>query len=146
MRAGRAALLLALTVSAVAGDRLLAYNAWARATPPGTTVGAAYVTIEGGAVADRLVAAHVDGVARVEFHEVRDQSGISRMRQLTSLEIPARSKVAFAPGSLHLMLVGLDRPLAAGQHRTLNLEFQHAGWLGLELEVRPATASDAGSH
>jgi len=123
-----------------------ATQAWARATPPGTSVGAAYVSIEGGAVADRLVAAHVDGAARVEFHEARNDGGIARMRPLTAVDVPAEARVVFAPNGLHLMLVGLERPLVVGEHRKLTLDFEHAGHLEILLQVRPATTDGAGAN
>jgi len=139
-----AAASIALTLSAAAADRVVATQAWARATPPGATVGAAYVSIEGGRVADRLVAAHVDGVEHVEFHEVRDGGGVARMRPLATVDVPAGVRVVFAPGHLHLMLVGLQRPLTAGEQRTLALDFEHAGRVETVLRVRAATADDAG--
>ena len=91
---------IALALSAVAADRVRATQAWARATPPGATVGAAYVSIDGGAVADRLVEAHVDGAARVEFHEARNDDGIARMRPLAAVDVPAGARVVFAPNGL----------------------------------------------
>jgi copper(I)-binding protein len=40
------------------------------------------------------------------------------------------------------MLLGLERPLVAGEHRTLTLDFERAGRLDVDLQVRPATAAD----
>jgi copper(I)-binding protein len=100
--------------TAQAADAVVATAAWARATPPGLATGAGYVTLAGGIHADRLVAAQLDGVARIEFHESSLDGGVARMRQLPSVAIPARTTVAFSPAGLHLMLIGLARPLVAG--------------------------------
>jgi len=127
--------------TAQAADAVVATAAWARATPPGLATGAGYVTLAGGIHADRLVAAQLDGVARIEFHESSLDAGVARMRQLPSVAIPARTTVAFSPAGLHLMLIGLTRPLVAGEQRTLVLELEHAGKVRVALEVREATAS-----
>ena len=127
--------------TAQAADAVVATAAWARATPPGLATGAGYVTLAGGIHADRLVAAQLDGVARIEFHESSLDGGVARMRQLPSVAIPARTTVAFSPAGLHLMLIGLARSLVAGEQRTLVLELEHAGKVRVALEVREATAS-----
>jgi len=127
--------------TAQAADAVVATAAWARATPPGLATGAGYVTLAGGIHADRLVAAQLDGVARIEFHESSLDGGVARMRQLPSVAIPARTTVAFSPAGLHLMLIGLTRPLVAGEQRTLVLELEHAGKVRVALEVREAAAS-----
>ena len=143
-RASAAAALCALAFGAVrAADSVVATRAWTRATPPGLTMGAAYVTLTGGAAADTLQAARLDGVTRVEFHDSRMQDGIARMRPLTAVAIPPRATVDFAPSGRHLMLIGLTRPLVAGERRTLVLVLEHGGEVRVDLDVRPATAAGA---
>ena len=133
------AVLLCLAV-AFAGDTPVARAAWARATPPGLVVAAAYVTITGGATNDTLTGARLDGVARIEFHETTTEGGVARMRQSTQVSVPAHQPVAFAPSGLHLMLIDLARPLVVGEKRTLVLVFEHAGEISVDLEVRAANA------
>jgi copper(I)-binding protein len=147
-RALGAAFLCALALGSVgqAADAVVAAGAWARATPPGLTTGAAYVTLKGGSVADTLEAARLDGVDRIEFHESRTEDGIARMRPLDMVPVPPHATVEFAPASLHLMLIGLERPLVAGERRTLVLVFERAGEVRVELDVRPATTAVAPEH
>jgi len=128
-----------------AADGVVATAAWARATPPGLAIGAGYVTLTGGATPDRLLAARLDGVGRIEFHESSADGGVARMRQLSSVAIPARTRIAFSPAGLHLMLIDLTRPLVAGERRTLVLELEHAGTVRVAFEVREATATGPGS-
>jgi hypothetical protein len=129
-----------------AADSVVATGAWARATPPGMPMGAAYVRLTGGATADRLLAARLDGVTRIEFHESLMDGGIARMRQVTAVAIPPHATVVFAPAGRHLMLIDLTRPLVAGERRTLVLELERAGELRVELEVEPVTAAGAPEH
>ena len=44
-----------------------------------------------------------------------------RMRQVKTLEIAPGETVALKPGGLHLMLIGLKRPLQDGEEISLNL-------------------------
>jgi hypothetical protein len=137
------ALLLAVQAGAVAwadaAPRVT--SAWARATPPGLDVGAAYLVIEGGERADRLVAASTARASMVELHAVEDHEGVARMRELEAIDVPAGARVELAPGATHLMLMGLDAPLVAGQVFPMTLRFALAGEQTVSVRVQPATAA-----
>jgi len=143
--AGLAALLTAATVQA-AGEPAVS-DAWARATPPGTTVGAVYMTIVGGDGDDRLLGAATDRAGTVELHTVVDDGGMARMRPIEFLDLPAGSRTQLAPQGTHLMLMDLQSPLVAGDEFTLTLRFANAAELAVTVVVRPATAGDEhGEH
>jgi hypothetical protein len=60
------------------------------------------------------------------------------MRPLANgLQIKPGETVEFAPGSFHIMLVGLKRPLAAGNHVKSTLMFEKAGAVDVEFDVLP---------
>lgn len=125
---------LPLIASAPAGatepshaQELVVRDAWARATPPGTAVAAVYLTVEGGAKSDTLRAATTAVAAMTQIHSVTETDGVARMRETDGVAVPARGKVVLAPGGLHLMLMGLERPLVAGDRFDVALEFAHAG-------------------
>jgi copper(I)-binding protein len=125
-----------------AGDAPVVSGAWARATPPGTDVGAAYLVIQGGTKPDKLLGGTSDRAAMVHLHAVETKDGVSKMRALESLEIPAGQPVKLAPNSTHLMLMGLSSPLVAGQTFLITLQFAHSEPQVVSVTVRPATASD----
>jgi hypothetical protein len=52
------------------------------------------------------------------------------------VEISAKGEVAFKQGGLHVMLIGLEQPLAAGDIVPLTLRFEHMGEMKVEVEVR----------
>ena len=133
---------LAVAGTAWAADAPVVTGAWARATPPGTTVGAAYMTIQGGKESDRLVDARSDRAAMVHLHTVEEQGGVSKMRAIDAVEIPAGQLVSLAPKSTHVMLMGLDGPLVAGQTFVVTLRFAKAGEQPVTVTVKPATATD----
>ena len=138
---------IGLAGPAQAADAPTVTDAWARATPPGTSVGAAYMTIQGGQRADRLVDASSDRAAMVHLHSVEEQDGVAKMRAIEAVEIPAGQLVRLAPKSTHVMLMGLDGPLVAGQTFVVILRFAEAGEVPVTVTVRPATApSDPAQH
>ena len=125
-----------------AGDAPVVSDAWARATPPGSDVGAAYLVIQGGAKADKLLGGTSDRAAMVHLHAVDMKDGVAKMRGIESLEIPAGERVTLAPNSTHLMLMGLSSPLVAGQTFLVTLQFAKSEPQLVKVTVRPATADD----
>jgi copper(I)-binding protein len=110
---------------------------WARATPPGAKVGAAYLEIRNlGSQPDRLVSATTAVAKRVEMHITEHAAGVAKMRQLQAFEVPARERLALRPGGAHLMLVDLTRPLAKGERFAMTLRFERAGEVAVEVEVQ----------
>src|SRR3712207_2777024 len=89
---------------------------WARATPAGATVGAGYMTITNtGTQTDRLVGGSAAGASRIEVHASVIEGGLARMRPVKALEIGPNQTVELKPGGLHIMLIGLKRPLTQGE-------------------------------
>ncbi len=123
---------------------------YATPTPPGATAGAVYfrALVNGGKRADRLVAAQTDVAERVELHRTLMQDGVARMRETDAIEIPAGGRVDMRHGrGLHLMLVGLKRPLAIGDRFEVRLRFEHAGEGRVRVDVaQPKDASAGHQH
>ena len=64
-------------------------------------------------------------------------NGVMKMRELTDgLAIPAGGTVALKPGSYHVMLIGLKKPLAAGDLFPLTLNFEKAGNVSVTVRSR----------
>jgi copper(I)-binding protein len=109
---------------------------WSRPTPPIATVGVVYLAIiNRGAHADRLIAQRSPIAARVEIHESRKLQGMMEMRSVAAVECPPGATVKMEPGGLHIMLVGLLRPLAAGMDFPLELQFAQAGTMTVQVHV-----------
>jgi copper(I)-binding protein len=62
--------------------------------------------------------------------------GSMTMQQVDSVEIPAGGLVAFKPGGLHVMLMGLTAPLTAGQTFDMTLQFETAGAKRVSVTVK----------
>jgi copper(I)-binding protein len=115
---------------------LIITEARARPTPPGISVGAVYFSItNAGSKADRLLSVSTPVAGRVELHESRNMHGVVEMREVTSVECPPGATVRATPGGLHVMLLGLAAPLAAGTEFNVSLQFRDAGVLTLKVPV-----------
>lgn len=101
-------------------------DAWARATLPGQPVSAAYMRIRASADA-RLVRVSSPAALRVETHEMKMDGDVMRMRELKTIELPKGKTVSLEPGGLHIMLMNLKKPIAAGDIVLLALEVESGG-------------------
>ena len=144
--AGSAALFAA---SAGTPPGLSVTGAWARATPPGTTVAAVYLVIDNTAgEADRLLAISTDRAGSAEVHTIVHDGDLAMMRRVEPLQVGAGERILFEPGGIHVMLMGLKSPLAEGQSLTLVMNFERAGVRRVEARVMAATSAPqaAGHH
>ena len=67
-----------------------------------------------GRSAEKLLSATTPLADKIQFHEETEENGVARMRELRSVEIAPGTKIAFKPGSMHMMMVGLRQPLKQG--------------------------------
>lgn len=118
-------LLVAAALSCTAASVTIDH-AWARATAPGQDVGAAYLELKS-ATDLTLTKAESPAAGSVEVHKMSMKDGVMEMRMLETLALPAGQTVKLEPGSLHLMLFGLKKPLKAGENILLTLHFQDKG-------------------
>jgi len=115
-------------------------NAWARATPGKSAIGAAYLTIRS-MTADRLVAASTPVAKKAELHTMSMSGMVMKMRPIAGIDIPAGKPVTLAPGGTHIMLMGLAKPLEAGQSFPLTLTFEKAGTQTVNVAVEKVGAT-----
>jgi copper(I)-binding protein len=145
----RAALAFAFALAvAMFGARadaaVIASDAWSR---PAIDTGVVYVHVANtGSAADTLIGARSAIARAVELHRSMEMSGtmngmamddVSAMKPVRALPIAAHGTLALAPGGAHIMLIGLRHDLHAGEHFALRLHFVHAGWLPVNVRVRP---------
>lgn len=79
---------------------------------PGQSMTVGYVSLFNPTDNERLLI-HIDSphAERVEMHEHRHENGMMKMRQLTQLVLPAKTRIDFKPGGYHLMLYAVQQPL-----------------------------------
>ncbi|MGD9537555.1 MAG: copper chaperone PCu(A)C [Alphaproteobacteria bacterium] len=149
------AVLFLLVAPALAGEHdhdhaqgtLHIIQPWARFTPPGAPNGAAYLSIENtGAEADRLVGVATPRAERAEMHETKQEGELMTMRPVDGVAIAPGKTVSFAPGGLHIMMLGLSAPLTEGERFPMTLRFEHAGEVTVEVVVTRGAAMQSDMH
>ena len=125
-------------------------DAWVRATT-GTSdasMAGAFMQIsnEGGS-AIRLVGATSTVARTVQVHTMVMKDDKMVMQELEGgLEIMAGSHAHLRPGGNHVMLMGLTKPLAAGDEVTLTLEFSDGTEQELTVPVKEFTEEEGHYH
>ncbi|HEX4197942.1 MAG TPA: copper chaperone PCu(A)C [Caulobacteraceae bacterium] len=98
---------------------------------------AAYMVIaNSGALPDTLISARCACAASVGIHATENMAGMSTMRSVGPIVIPAHGQVVFRPGGLHLMLTQLKEPLVEGGVQDITLVFQRAGAVRASFHIR----------
>jgi copper(I)-binding protein len=109
--------------SASAEDQDLVFvDAWIRAVPPGMGMTAGFGTIRNTGAGDiEITAFSSREFGDVSLHRTEVSDGVSRMREVPSLQVPAASAVELAPGGYHLMLMKPLEGLREGQPVTVEM-------------------------
>jgi copper(I)-binding protein len=115
-------------------------DAWGRPSPSVATAGAFFVTINNnGTEDDALIGARSPACGTVELHEsYMNDEGAMAMRPVGGSEIavPVGGSAVLEPGGLHVMCIEKLEDFTEGAELELTLEFQNAGEITLNVEIR----------
>ena len=126
-------------------------QAWVRLSPNKDRPSSGYFVAHGGDADTQLRGVMTDYALKVEMHESISEGGVMKMKAIDSVDIPAKGKVAFAPGGKHLMIWGINDTaisrgkmtftflLANGDRLLVDAAIQKPGW------AEPAMAA-GGEH
>jgi len=79
---------------------------------------------------------------RAELHRMEMKNGVMSMHPEGPLPLAAGDTVTLAPGGLHLMLIGLKRPLKSGDRFPLTLGFEKQPPVTVEVDVKSAAPAE----
>jgi len=89
--------------------------------------------------ADTLVGVKSDLAEMAGLHTVvKDDQGGMKMTPIDGIPVPASGSVELKPGSLHIMLMTLNKDLKTGDTFPLTLKYQNAGDMKIQVKVQPA--------
>ena len=138
----RAAAVLVAAVVTVAGAcsgessaGVVVDDAWIRPTPPVSNVAAFYLTVRNdGETVDAVVGASAPRCQEIEIHQTSTVDGVASMgpAERAQLEVAPGAGLVFEPSGLHVMCLGLDEPVVAGERLTLTVELDRAGSVMVE--------------
>ena len=112
-------------------------NGYVRGLPPGTTNTSAYMTLVNNSDDDLVLSGATTPAAQsVSIHRtIKRQGGVMAMEHVMSAPLPARGRLELKSGGMHLMLMGLKRPLRDGNTVKLTLQFEGGFSRTLDLPV-----------
>lgn len=123
-------------------------DGWARATVPGQKASGAFMTITS-AKGAALVGGSSPVAKTVEIHEMKTEGDVMKMRAVPRLELPAGKPVSLSGGH-HIMFMGLNKELKAGDKVPLTLKLEQNGKpesVNVDLEIRALDSGKAaGGH
>ncbi|MET9695527.1 copper chaperone PCu(A)C [Streptomyces sp. NPDC006529] len=97
--------------------------------------GAFMVIKNGSGTADKLTAVTSDLSGDVTIHETKNQ----KMQQVKALDVPAKGELKLARGGDHVMFMGLKNQPKVGDKVTVELRFEKADPVKVELDVKERT-------
>ena len=116
---------LALLSAPLYAQEVSVKDPWVRGTVQGQSATGAFMELTGKSNA-RLVGAASPVAKTVEVHNMKVENGVMKMFPVDVIDLPAGKPVKLAPGGYHVMLMGLQKPLNAGDKVPLKLTFELA--------------------
>ena len=117
-----------------------ATDAWVRGTVPAQMSTGAFLTLQSSDDA-KLVGVATPVAKSAEIHESAMAGGMMHMHAVDFVALPAGKRIELKPGGYHVMLLGVAKPLGAGDTVALTLTIEDAGGkrstLEVSAEVRP---------
>ena len=139
MRTYAAALVALLLLSSPSRSEILLEHAWAQASPPKAVVGRAFVTIVNQSdQTEHLIGVSTEAALSAEISGIRILQNVPNMRRLFNIDIPPHRSIVFSPGSYHILLRNLRKPLVAGDRIDGELMFEKSGAIPVEFQVEAA--------
>lgn len=128
-----------------AAGTMKASHAWTPQTSAMAHAVEVYLTITNeGEEADRLVAAATDFTQDAVFQApLLGEDGTLKVREVAAIELAPGQQITFQPGGLVIVLNDVKQVLTAGDEFHLDLTFEKAGFLEVEVVVEEPRAPGA---
>lgn len=133
-----------------ADDGIAVQDPYIRLVPPGAPTTGAFMVISNNSAADRKLIRAASPVAKtVELHTHLNENGVMKMRPVPDIEIKAGGRTELKPGSYHVMLIDMTKPLQEGDEVPIDLTFDDGSTQHIAAPVRriqSAPAMPAAAH
>lgn len=131
------ALALAATASSLSmAASLEVVNPAVRAMPPGAPASGAYVTLVNHSDVERfLVDVESSAADTVEIHVSKMEGDTMVMNRVQDIAVPAHGQAVLKPGSYHIMMIGLVKPMRAGDQVDFTLVMKNGERIPMQAPV-----------
>lgn len=138
--------LLASYAGLMMAQDIITNNAWVRFSVSGMSSSGAFMDLDNHSGKDDVLLSASSPIAKSsEIHETVKVNGVMKMRPLAhGLSLPAGQVTQLQPGKMHIMLLGLKKPLVKGTTIPIRLTFRYAKpvTLNVPVSVAPVTKTD----
>ncbi|WP_030762670.1 copper chaperone PCu(A)C [Streptomyces sp. NRRL F-2664] len=127
---------LAISGCSGAGEPKVSVTGAFMPQPVNDKMAGGFMVIENGSgTADKLTGATSPLSDDLQIHETKDQ----KMQQVPSMDVPANGELRLERGGNHIMFMGLKNTPKVGDKVTVELRFEKAGSVKVELDVKERT-------
>lgn len=127
-----------LAVPALAAGSLSVSGAWIRAMPAGIPSGGYFTLRNDGGKDMVLTGVSAPACGSLMLHKSEMTGGMSAMRHVDEVDVPAGGSIAFAPGGYHLMCMNATSAIKPGATVPVTLMFKDGSKLTTPFSVRNA--------
>ncbi|NBX66671.1 MAG: copper chaperone PCu(A)C [Proteobacteria bacterium] len=105
--------------------------------PEGLPTAGVFMIVTNDGPADKLLSAKTDIAETTMLHtmDVNEKTGALVMNESRGFDVPENGSLIMAPGSNHIMLIGMKRQLKKDETFPLTLTFEKAGVKQIDVEV-----------
>ncbi|MDF1820413.1 MAG: copper chaperone PCu(A)C [Alcanivoracaceae bacterium] len=130
--------IVVLSAPGLAAAQLQLTDAWVRAVPPVSSGTAGYFVLQNNGTEPVTVT----GVSASFAHHVmmhsmaRNDDGLRQMQHVDDVTVAPGEEIAFVPGGMHLMIMGMDAVPSPGERVEICLQLKGGDQLCHDFEVR----------
>jgi len=117
------------------GSSLAVQGTWAARISSPRAAAFYFIVANDGGRKDRLVGAKSREAGSVGIFE--QGAGSTDLVPVEAIEVPAGGSVSVQPGGFEVVLIDVTSPIVVGETLSVVLQFEHAGRVAVDAEVRP---------
>ncbi|MBN2856272.1 MAG: copper chaperone PCu(A)C [Halothiobacillaceae bacterium] len=126
-----------LSMSGMAAAAPVISEAWIPEQPPGAMASAVFLDMKNTSdKPEALVKAAAPGFKEVQLHKSIEVNGMHKMIEQKEIAIAPHGETKLAPGGFHIMLIGPEKALVAGETVPVTLSFADGSSETLNVPVK----------
>lgn len=112
-------------------------EAWIPEQPPGAMASAVFMDMKNTTdQPEALVKASAPGFKEVQLHKSIEVNGMHKMIEQKEIAVAPHGETKLAPGGFHIMLIGPEKPLVAGETVPVTLSFADGSSETIQVPVK----------
>jgi copper(I)-binding protein len=113
-----------MTISGLAAAAPVISEAWIPEQPPGAMASAVFLDMKNPSdKPEALIKASAPGFKEVQLHKSIEVNGMHQMIEQKEILVAPHGETKLAPGGFHIMLIGPEKALVAGETVPVTLSF-----------------------